>query len=1031
MGNGVVDRNESLYFFSFFGKIFFGKKWLDRKKNGTINVLYIETLPLVKPSLLNPDLLFPFPLDRFQKEAVNALSQGKSVVVCAPTGSGKTLIGEYAIYRALSRGKRVFYTTPIKALSNQKVREFQEKFKDFPVDETLLDKGEKVGLVTGDFVKNPNAPIIVMTTEVFRNMLYGTPIGEVGTSLEQVETVILDECHYLSDRQRGTVWEESIIYCPPSIQLVALSATIGNPEQFTDWINQVRSNSTTEENACELINSDFRPVPLTYYISTPQGLFNLLNEQKTQLNPSLKTKTKKQKKPFDRKGQKMAERVKEVPKISTVLEQLQEREMLPAIYIIFSRRGCDQAVDDLKTISLVTPYESQLLILRLFNILLNNLLENYGIAGEEIANTIQQNLITISSQNSNFKDLLLDWIAKNSDAESHLAHYLLSDQQAFLLLIEFLTQTFPEVRLDRLDPLLRGISAHHAGLLPDWKKCVEKLFEMGLVKVLFSTETLAVGINMPARTIVISALTKPSDDGRRNLNTLEFLQLAGRAGRRGLDTVGHVVTVPTRFEGLDKTCQLGAHLATSGSEPLKSWFTPSYGMVLNLLQKHSLEEVKTLLERSFAEYLAQQQLAPEETAIAEIMKEITQIDIELSGVEERSFKQYEKLRLTLKEEQRVYDILQQQAELIQKEAIAGVLPTIPTGTIVYLKGKHLRIQTPIIAVLVDRIKGSGQADYLLCLGITNRWYIMTQGDIVDINDGFFPPDLIAEITIPDLETAKLGKWKNGDEKTALISEKITTYLQPIPLHPELEQQQKRVALIQEQFLNHPLHQKENLSQIMKKQKRREELRDNLHRRQENYLEHQENRSYYWREFLKLIKILQDFSALEEYTPTPLGKAISAIRSDNELWLGLVLMSGELEALEYYQLAGLVSAIITEEYRFEVFSNYPTSLTVSQLLSRKQTLQKLREQLNKQQKVLRLAPPVWLERDMVGLVETWAMGEETWADLCNNVSIDEGDIIRLLRRTIDVLWQIPQIPGIPPILEEKARLAISNMKRFPV
>ena len=177
--------------------------------------------------------IFPFPLDGFQLQAVDALNEGKSVVVCAPTGSGKTLIGEYAIHRALRKGRRVFYTTPLKALSNQKYRDFRAEFGE-----------DNVGLLTGDISINREAPVVVMTTEIFRNMLYGTRIGEVGTSMMGVEAVVLDECHYMNDKQRGTVWEESIIYCPPHIQLVALSATVANSKQLTDWINAVDRKST-------------------------------------------------------------------------------------------------------------------------------------------------------------------------------------------------------------------------------------------------------------------------------------------------------------------------------------------------------------------------------------------------------------------------------------------------------------------------------------------------------------------------------------------------------------------------------------------------------------------------------------------------------------------------------------------------------------------------------------------------------------------------------------------------------------------
>ncbi|MGL6281318.1 MAG: DEAD/DEAH box helicase, partial [Microcoleaceae cyanobacterium] len=212
---------------------------------------------------INLDLakLFPFPLDDFQLQAIAALDAGKSVVVCAPTGSGKTLVGEYAIYRALSQGRRVFYTTPLKALSNQKVRDFRTQFG-----------ADNVGLVTGDISFNRDAPILVMTTEIFRNMLYGTPIGQIGTSLAGVETVVLDECHYMNDQQRGTVWEESIIYCPKEIQLVALSATVANSENLTEWIARVHGTT-------ELVYSSFRPVPLSFHFCNTKGLFPLLDEQ--------------------------------------------------------------------------------------------------------------------------------------------------------------------------------------------------------------------------------------------------------------------------------------------------------------------------------------------------------------------------------------------------------------------------------------------------------------------------------------------------------------------------------------------------------------------------------------------------------------------------------------------------------------------------------------------------------------------------------------------------------------------------------
>ncbi|TVP68000.1 MAG: DEAD/DEAH box helicase, partial [Leptolyngbya sp. LCM1.Bin17] len=361
--------------------------------------------------MLDLTQIFPFALDDFQHEAIAALNADKSVVVCAPTGSGKTLVGEYAIYRAMAHGKRVFYTTPLKALSNQKLRDFREQFGQ-----------DHVGLLTGDLSINRDAPIVVMTTEIFRNMLYGTRIGETGTSLQQVEAVVLDECHYMNDRQRGTVWEESIIYCPPDIQLLALSATVDNSGQLTDWLQQVHGPTA-------LIYSDFRPVPLEFHYCTSKRLVPLLDNSQKKINPQLK----KQRQPQRHMGRRGGGRVS----LSFVVRQLQERDMLPAIYFIFSRRGCDKAVDEVSGLSLVSDDETKALKVR-----------------------IDQ------------------FLAENPEA----------------------------ARAGQVGPLYRGIAAHHAGILPLWKGLVEELFQAGLIKVVFATETLAAGINMPARTTVIASL---------------------------------------------------------------------------------------------------------------------------------------------------------------------------------------------------------------------------------------------------------------------------------------------------------------------------------------------------------------------------------------------------------------------------------------------------------------------------------------------------------------------------------------------
>jgi superfamily II RNA helicase len=621
--------------------------------------------------------LFPFPLDDFQRSAVRALEADKSVVVCAPTGSGKTLIGEYAIYRALDAGKRVFYTTPLKALSNQKLRDFREQFGP-----------DQVGLLTGDTAINRDAPVVVMTTEIFRNMLYGTRIGEVGTSLQDVQAVVLDECHYMNDRQRGTVWEESIIYCPPEIQLLALSATVENSDQLTDWLCQVHGPT-------ELIYSTFRPVPLDFHYCNGKGpgLGPLLNDQQTGLHPFLKKKQRRKSEQKGRRGR------RDGISISFVLSQLQQRDMLPAIYFIFSRRGCDRAVNEVSNLSLVNEAES-----------------------------------------ARLKEAIDTFLAWNPEA----------------------------ARAGQVEPLYRGIAAHHAGILPAWKGLVEELFQQGLIKVVFATETLAAGINMPARTTVISSLSKRTDSGHRLLMASEFLQMSGRAGRRGMDDRGHVVTVETPFEGAKEA----AYLATVGPDPLVSQFTPSYGMVLNLLQTHTLEEARTLIERSFGQYLANLHLAPQQEAIRTLKAQVEHQRSQLVDFDEAVLADYEKLKERLREEKRLLKTLQQQAAEVLTGDMGPALAFAIAGTTLSLKGKHVPVGEAMPAVLVTKVPGSGQFPYLICLTQDNHWYVVTVADVVGLHAEYPRMTAVDDLTPPADLPPKPGQHRQGDEATGAIASKI-------------------------------------------------------------------------------------------------------------------------------------------------------------------------------------------------------------------------------------------------------------------
>ncbi len=455
---------------------------------------------------------FPFELDEFQKEACEVINNGNSVVVCAPTGAGKTVIAQHAIHRALEQGCRIFYTTPLKALSNQKFYDFSEKYG---VD--------KVGLLTGDTSINRGAQIVIMTTEVFRNMLYGTNFGAVADNLKDVRYVVLDEVHYMNDEQRGTVWEESIIYCPTNIQIIALSATVANGDELTNWINTVHSKTV-------LVNTDFRPVPLRFYYFDSSQPFKLL--------PLLTPEGKLNKKIRPEKPQWAKGRDKRKKSyVKQIIANLAESDMLPAIYFTFSRKKCDEQMEKCAGLGLNTKAEQ-----------------------EQIKNFIDE------------------YIAENPHLYGN----------------------------KHIEYLIQGVASHHAGLLPAWKNLVEKLFQKGLIKVVFATETLAAGINMPARSTVISATSKRTDSGHRMLTANEFLQMSGRAGRRGMDEIGYVTIVGTSFQTPEEV----AELVLSNSNPLESRFSPGYSMVLNLLQRFSLEESKELILKSFGYYSSDYRIKP-------------------------------------------------------------------------------------------------------------------------------------------------------------------------------------------------------------------------------------------------------------------------------------------------------------------------------------------------------------------------------------------------------------------------------------
>jgi superfamily II RNA helicase len=883
--------------------------------------------------------LFPFALDPFQLEAIDALNQGHSVVVSAPTGSGKTLVGEYAILRALAHGRRVFYTTPLKALSNQKLRDFRHQFGE-----------ANVGLLTGDLSLNREARVVVMTTEIFRNMLYAEIDHPDDDPLIDVEAVVLDECHYMNDSQRGTVWEESIIHCPSTIQLVALSATVANAGQLTDWIDRVHGPT-------QLVHSDFRPVPLAFSFCSAKGLHPLLNDEGTGLHPNCKVW--RPPKGSKRKGPKTPRPPQpEAAPLPFVVAQMAERDMLPAIYFIFSRRGCDRGVRDLGNVCLVSPEEQ-----------------------------------------ARIRDRLDAFVAATPDAVREGGH---------------------------AEALLRGVASHHAGVLPAWKELIEGLFQQGLIKVVFATETLAAGINMPARTTVISALSKRTERGHRPLMGSEFLQMAGRAGRRGLDSQGYVVTVQSRFEGVREA---GA-LATSPADPLVSQFTPSYGMVLNLLQRYDLAKAKELVERSFGRYLATLDLADDEARIAALTAQLDALQASGGEVPWQDFEDYEKQRGRLREERRLLRILQQQAEETLAHELTLALQFASEGTLVSVKAAQLRGRiTP--AVIVAKMKGSGQFPLLLCLTDSNVWILLPCHAVVSLHAE------LSCLQVNQLEPPELrhvGELRHGDSASgglalavASMARRHDMHIPRYDLEGEVLAQADLVRHLEEELERHPAHRWGDRRQLVRHRRRLEELEEEIAECR-RLLHFRSNR--HWDTFLQLIEILRHFGALggdDGLEPTEVGRTVAALRGDNELWLGLALMSGHLDELEPADLAAVLEAISTEVNRPDLWCGWPPPRAAEEALH---DLRGLRRELERSQERGGVVVPVWWEPELTGLVHAWARGA-SWSDVIANTSLDEGDVVRVLRRTVDLLAQVPYGEAISEQLRGNARRALRAINRFPV
>ena len=533
---------------------------------------------------------YPFSMDDFQIQGCQALENGKSVLVAAPTGAGKTIVGEFAAFLAMESGKKCFYTTPIKALSNQKFQDLSAMFGE-----------SNVGLLTGDTSINSEAPIVIMTTEVLRNMIYSA-----SSTLTDLRYVVMDEVHYLADRFRGAVWEEILIHLPESIQVAALSATVSNAEEFGDWLQTVRGEM-------QVIVSESRPVPLYQHVLFGNRLLDLFSSS-TKVNPeilrlekeSLRAVRTKYGNSGGKKNWRDSSQITPTIKAlgrAEVIEKLDREGLLPAITFIFSRAQCDNAVKQCLAAGLrLTNAEERSQIREVIS--------------EKTKSLPEDDLIVLGFH---------EWV----------------------------------------DSLERGIASHHAGLLPAFKECVEELFQRGLIKAVFATETLALGINMPARTVVLEKLTKWNGESHVSVTPGEYTQLTGRAGRRGIDIEGNAVILWNK----DIDSASAAGLASTRTYPLKSSFKPTYNMTINLISQFGAARARTSLESSFAQFQA-------DKAVVGLARQIKRNNDAISELEEEischlgDFVEYAQIRFEIKELERGLSTKRRKAREFEEEKIA-------------------------------------------------------------------------------------------------------------------------------------------------------------------------------------------------------------------------------------------------------------------------------------------------------------------------------------------------------------------------
>jgi superfamily II RNA helicase len=833
---------------------------------------------------------YPFPLDDFQIEAIRAIQEDQSVIVSAPTGSGKTLVAEFAILAALEAGQRIAYTTPLKALSNQKFGDFQRAYG-----------GDKVGILTGDVKVNPHAPVVVMTTEILRNALYGS-------GFDNLKYIVLDECHYMGDEGRGTVWEEIIVAAPPEVLLVGLSATVANVKEIADWISIVHRPIVP-------IYHPQRPVPLHYMVADLAGQvhdFDDVRRGRARLVGDESPRGDERTRWYTRR----------VVDPTVMIEALEQRRWLPAIYFIFSRAGCERAMEDVLT-------EGRPLITREQR--------------REVDETIAQ---------------------------------ALADQPA--LGESTLSQSvFRGLRL--------GVALHHAGILPGLKRLIESLFERGLCKVVFATETMSLGIHMPARAVVLQGLTKRSDRGFRSLTHNELTQMGGRAGRRGIDPEGQCVIALDARDGLEDVIRV----VDGPPEPIESRFKLGYGSVAAMIGTGAAPEV--------------------------IRKRI-----------ESSFGQYQNLKRIREMESEVQALEQALAEARQYAAPCGDFPRIGR----YRRARHevdarrqstgrggRRGERPPVEAEPGRlalVRRKGAPSLALILRVH-----AIRGHRV-LFDALLPHGAVARLksgvvkrifwATPPLHVARdvYRDGRHDGRGLRALAEQLGRLAVPELLERE-RTQGPEATLSSVECHRCPWGATPNCDRAWREIER---LEERLRQRREGL---EAFRGAYWQEFLRVVEVLEQFGAVSNgRTLEPKGRLIAGLRHDNELLVAEAVWRRIFDDTTLAEAAAVCSALMEESRSGEPMIARTFLKNHSKLKRKVDSLIAIADTVFQAQRARHLGMPISVQPGFMPAVYRWASGEDDWLAIVESAfGGHEGDLIRAMRRLIDLLRQLADSDEVQP------------------